>query len=128
MDLSIFFLQAILCHPVVEAMIRSSSSAFRGGYYSHGKQFIEGLPVPDVNLNDPQQKQMHDRIVEAVTKLIANSESRKAEKTPKAQKVFDRQRTMLLDHLMGMVNALYVIMPEDIEIAKSVRIPGVEAT
>ena len=109
-------------------MIRSSSSAFRGGYYSHGKQFIKGLPVPDVNLNDPQQKQMHDRIVEAATKLIANSESRKAAKTPKAQKVFDRQRAVLLDHLMGMMNELYVITPADIEIAQSVQIPGGEAT
>jgi hypothetical protein len=127
-DLSVFFLQAILCHPVIEAMIRSSSSVFRGGYYSHGKQFIKGLPVPDVNLNDPQQKQMHDRIVEAATKLIASSESRKAAKTPKAQKVFDRQRAVLLDHLMGMINALYAITPEDIEIAESVQIPGGEAT
>ena len=109
-------------------MIRSSSSAFRGGYYSHGKQFIKGLPVPDVDLNDPQQKQKHDRIVGVATKLIANSESRKAAKTPKAQKVFDRQRTVLLDHLMGMVSALYAITPEDIEIAHSVQISGGDAT
>lgn len=127
-ELSVFFLQAILSHPVMEAMIRSSSSVFRGGYYSHGKQFIKGLPVPDINLNNPQQKQMHDRIVEAATKLLANSESRKAAKTPRAQKVFDRQRVVLLDHLRGMVNALYAITPGDIEIAQSVQIPGGETT
>jgi hypothetical protein len=39
-------LLAVLCHPLSEAIIRSRTSVFRGGYYSHGKQFIADLPVP----------------------------------------------------------------------------------
>ena len=122
-ELSIFFLQAVLCHPVMEAMIRSSSSPFRGGYYSHGKQFLTGLPVADVDLNHPQQKQMHDQVVDAVTKLIANDESHKAAKTPKMQKVFERQRAVLLEQLGRMMNELYAITPADLEIAQTVQIP-----
>ena len=37
---SLRYLLAVLCHPLTEAMIRSRTSVFRGGYYSHGKQFL----------------------------------------------------------------------------------------
>ena len=40
------YLLAVLNHPLSEAFIRKNTSTFRGGYYSHGKQFIESLPVP----------------------------------------------------------------------------------
>ena len=41
-----YFLLAVLHHPLSEAMVRTHTSPFRGGYYSHGKQFIEHLPIP----------------------------------------------------------------------------------
>ena len=40
------YLLAVLNHPLSEAFVRTSTSSFRGGYYSHGKQFIKTLPVP----------------------------------------------------------------------------------
>jgi hypothetical protein len=43
------YLLAILNHPLSEAMVRTHTSPFRGGYYSHGRQFIRNLPVPDAS-------------------------------------------------------------------------------
>ena len=40
------YLLAVLNHPLSEAFVRTNTSVFRGGYYSHGKQFIETLPIP----------------------------------------------------------------------------------
>lgn len=40
------YLLAVLSHPLMESLVRAGSSFFRGGYYSHGKQFLAGLPVP----------------------------------------------------------------------------------
>lgn len=40
------YLLAVLNHPLSEAFVRTNTSTFRGGYYSHGKQFIENLPIP----------------------------------------------------------------------------------
>ena len=45
-DISDHYLLAVLNHPISEAFIRTNTSTFRGGYYSHGKQFIENLPIP----------------------------------------------------------------------------------
>ena len=41
-----YYLLSVLHHPVSEAVVRSKTSSFRGGYYSHGKQFIESIPIP----------------------------------------------------------------------------------
>ena len=40
------YLLAVLNHRLSEAFVRTNTSVFRGGYYSHGKQFIETLPIP----------------------------------------------------------------------------------
>ena len=40
------YLLAVLNHPVSEAFVRTETSVFQGGYYSHGKQFIKTLPIP----------------------------------------------------------------------------------
>ena len=39
------YLLAVLNHRLSEAFVRTNTSVFRGGYYSHGKQFIETLPI-----------------------------------------------------------------------------------
>ena len=121
--LSIFYLQAILCHPIIEAMIRSRSSTFRGGYYSHGKQFIKDLPVVDIDFDDPAQKMSHDGIVSVVKKLIENSEERKAARTPKNQAICDRYRKVLLHDLLDRMNRVYGITVADLAIAETVEIP-----
>ena len=120
---SIYFLQAILCHPVMEAMIRSIASPFRGGYYSHGKQFIKDIPIAAINFNDPSDKKAHDSIVHTVEALIKNNEARKAAKTPRERTLFDRQRAALIDQVQDLVSEMYGIAKADLEVAKSVQIP-----
>ena len=44
--LSNHYLLAVLNHRLSEAFVRTNTSVFRGGYYSHGKQFIKTLPIP----------------------------------------------------------------------------------
>ncbi len=50
----------------MELLVKQSASTFRGGYYSHGKQFIAKLPIYRINFSDPEQKSFHDAIVEKV--------------------------------------------------------------
>lgn len=120
--LSIFYLQAILCHPVIEAMVRSKASQFRGGYYSHGKQFIKDLPVADVDFGDAEQTRLHDDIVSNVKRLIEVASHRTVAKTPKQRQVWQRQRDRLLAETVASVNRLYGIVDADLITAASVQI------
>ncbi|MDP2750448.1 MAG: endonuclease, partial [Nanoarchaeota archaeon] len=42
----ILYILGILSHPIIESYVRSRASVFRGGYGSHGKQFIAEIPIP----------------------------------------------------------------------------------
>lgn len=121
--LSIFFLQAMLSHPVIEAMVRASSSVFRGGYYSHGKQFLENLPIPDINFDNESLQRSHNLIVSIVRKLIYINEKIKFSKIPRQQNLYERQKQPLAGKLYSLIESLYGLSPADIEAAKSVQIP-----
>ena len=66
---SIFYIQAILNHSLMEMLVKSRTSVFRGDYYSHGKQFLVSLPIRKIDFDDPAQAEAHRQIVDAATAL-----------------------------------------------------------
>lgn len=66
--MSIFFIQALLHHPVIEAMVKTRARTFQGSYYSHNQQSLKDLPIPD--LQGPELRAAHDTIVAEVQRLI----------------------------------------------------------
>ncbi|MBY5938918.1 Eco57I restriction-modification methylase domain-containing protein [Marinobacter nauticus] len=113
------FLLAVLNHPLCEAMIRTSTSVFRGGYYSHGKQFIQNLPIPIPNNEDDL------KAVEAqVKKVISACNSLKTARTPRER---TRQLRAVRDSqskLEVQVSALFGLSAQDIATVESVPIPS----
>ena len=67
--ISLYYLQAFLNNKLVEIMVSSSSSVFRGEYYSYGKQFTNDLPVPIPDLDTKNGKQKYDEIVRLSKKI-----------------------------------------------------------
>lgn len=115
-QLSIYYLMAILSHPAFEAMIRQRTSMFRGGYGSHGKQFILGLPIRQVDFSDASQKEQHDGIVKLVERLIAQTEARRSATTPARRDYTARLCTMLKGELDRRIEALYGIESADMQV------------
>ncbi|PJA76757.1 MAG: hypothetical protein CO150_02550 [Nitrospirae bacterium CG_4_9_14_3_um_filter_53_35] len=120
--LSILFIQAVLCHRVIEAMVRASSSVFRGGYYSHGKQFLKDIPVPAIDFQDAKQKQKHDQIVALVKKLMDINQKVKATLTPKQRSIYERRRKPLIERIDLLLESLYGLSQAEIEAAESVQV------
>src|SRR5690606_34654311 len=79
-----FFLLAVLHHPLSEAMVRTHTSPFRGGYYSHGKQFIEHLPIP------PATPAQRTEIEMLVCQLIDANDAVLAARTPRQRTIYER--------------------------------------
>jgi len=113
-----FFLLAVLHHPLSEAMVRTHTSPFRGGYYSHGKQFIEHLPVP---LATPAQRA---EIETLVRQLIDANDAVLAARTPRQKTLHERNAVALRDRVESCVSVLFDLLDEDISRAKAVPIPG----
>lgn len=74
---SIFYIQAILNHWISEEIVKSKASFFRGGYYSHGKQFVAELPIIRIDFNNQEEKKLHDEIVEKVMLVMELSSKKK---------------------------------------------------
>ncbi len=112
------FLLAVLHHPLSEAMVRTNTSTFRGGYYSHGKQFIDYLPIPSASAAQRTE------IEALVTRVIAANELVKGARTPHQKTLRERNVVALRAQIETRVSALFSLSNEDMNIIRAVPVPA----
>jgi hypothetical protein len=112
---SIFFLQAILSHPLIEAMVQSRASTFRGGYGSHGKQFIQDLPICLLDPSNPEHKKAYTDVVKLAKQLIHTTSQWSKATVPTRKNLLNQQRTALKQQINRLLETLYGIIPADLE-------------
>lgn len=117
-NVSNFYLLAILHHPLSEAMIRTSTSPFRGGFYSHGKQFIERLPVPNATAEE------RAGIENLVVEIIAANDAASTARTPHQRTLHDRRVVAIREQIEARVTAVFELSESDMAIARAVPIPA----
>jgi Eco57I restriction-modification methylase len=114
---SLFFLLALLCHPLSEAMVRTRTSVFRGGYYSHGKQFIEVLPVPGAS--EEQRREVEDLVGRAIRAAVALQAAR----TPPERTTRQRELAALRDRVEDSLTRILGLSDDDLAAVLSVAVP-----
>ena len=113
-----FFLMGVLHHPLSEAMVRTHTSPFRGGYYSHGKQFIKHLPIP------PATPAERADIEALVAQLIAANDAAQAARVPHQKTLHERNAAALRDQVEGRVSRLFELSAADMALARAVPTPA----
>lgn len=114
---STYFLLALLCHPLSESLVRTRTSAFRGGYYSHGKQFIAVLPVPEASA------EQYAAIENLVERTISAATAVQAARTPAAIATAQRDLDALRARVEASVTALFELTEDELAIVLSVPVP-----
>jgi hypothetical protein len=99
-------------------MVRMNTSTFRGGYYSHGKQFIEHLPLPPAT---PAQRAEIERLV---AEIIAATDDLNSARTPHQQTLHKRRVSELRATVENRVSHLFGLSQADLSIANAVPIPA----
>ncbi len=99
-------------------MVRTHTSTFRGGYYSHGKQFIEHLPVP------PSTPAQRAEIEDLVVQVIDASDAAGQAKTPHQRTLHERHAQVLNDTIESCVSALFGLSADDMAIVRAVPVPA----
>jgi type I restriction-modification system DNA methylase subunit len=117
-QVSDFYLIAVLNHPFSEALVRTNTSTFRGGYYSHGKQFIENLPIPIPS--DHQREEIEIWIGE----LIEANSTLAAARTPHEKTLNARRVQTLRKRIEAQITELFGLSPSDMDIVQAVPIPS----
>jgi type I restriction-modification system DNA methylase subunit len=110
---SLLYLMAIISHPIFEAMVKARASEFEGAYYSHGKQFITGLPIRQIDFNVAADQRKHDTIVQAVEQLIEAKAQARANRLPANQPMLQRVVGTRQQRVRSLVDALYELTAAD---------------
>ena len=113
-DYSPLFIMGILSHPLFEAMVKAGASEFRGAFYSHGKQFIENLPIRVIDFADTKQVRQHDAIAKLVKQLIDTKDAYNQSSVDSKRKVLQRKIDYLNANLINRINELYQITDAEI--------------
>lgn len=106
---SIFYIQALLNHRLLEDILESKSSIFNDNYYSHGKQFIEDLPIRKIDFSNLEEKKYHDDIVENVKRLMELFKKLKSVKNNEEKILLERVIKIEKDNLNNIIDMLYQI-------------------
>lgn len=115
-DYSPLYLLGILSHPLFEALVKAGASEFRGAYYSHGKQFIENLPIRQIDFADKTQVKQYNEIVKTVSQLITAKHGYNQVYLGARKRVFERKIDFLFDKLIMHINILYGISIDEMNI------------
>jgi hypothetical protein len=116
---SLYYIQAILSHPVIEAMVRARSSKFRGGYASHGKQYVKDVPIRNIDFNNPEEAQKYRKIIALVEKLIEAVDKMTKESLPQKKEVYMRQCALTRMKVMQFIEQLYCISTDDLAVIEA---------
>jgi hypothetical protein len=111
------YLLAVLNHPLSEAFVRTNTSPFRGGYYSHGKQFIQNLPIPVAT--DAER-----RAVEALVQaLIETLDAVETARTPHQRTIQERRADELGTQIENHISVLFGLSDAEMDLARAVPVP-----
>ncbi len=114
-DYSIFYIMGILSHPLFENMVKAGASEFRGAYYSHGKQFIEKVPIRVIDEGNIPDVNLHDKIVKTVKGLIETKHQYNGAYGVRIA-LLQRKLDVLNSTLIETVNELYGISMDEFNI------------
>lgn len=112
---SIFYIQAILNHPLTELLVKNKTSTFRGDYYSHGKQFVEMLPIYKIDFENPAEAAKHQRIVDLVQTIMELEEQLEAAPNAVQSAVVKRSAAAVKRELNRAIDALYQLESQENE-------------
>lgn len=114
-DHSLLYFLGILSHPLIENMVKSGASEFRGEYYSHGKQFIENLPIRKIDFNKTDEVEKYDIIVKMVDNLIKTKIKLNKANYGSKRTVLRRKENVLFGELVQVINDLHQISDEEFQ-------------
>ncbi len=115
--ISNYYLMAVLNHPLSEAFVRTNTSPFRGGYYSHGKQFIKDIPIPVPS--DLDRTAIDALVAQMIDALDAVATAR----TPHQRVVCERQANEIRTQIESRVTSLFNLSAADMDVVRAVPVP-----
>lgn len=117
-EVNMFYMMGILNSKLFGFIIANQSTKMRGGYIKYSKQYIEKAPFHIINLQDPAETNIHDKIVLLVKQMLQLNKNLANTKIPNDKKMIQRQIDATDKQINNLVYELYDLTDEEIQIVE----------
>ena len=105
----LLYMQAWLTHPFTEKLLSITGSDFENGFYARGTAILKNLPFVELNFSVPQEKQLHETVVEK-TRLILDINNRMKNRIENSKKIaYERQKNQLIREIEELITKVYLL-------------------
>jgi len=114
------FLLGVLNSSLITFYYENLSSRYRGGYLRFIYQYLMQLPIYQPDSSDPSEKNLHDKIIKLVDKMIELQDYLEKAKTETNKIMIQRQIETVDKQIDKLVYEMYNLSDEDIELVEKV--------
>jgi hypothetical protein len=86
----------------------------RDGYYEYSRNTLSQLPIPSINFDNKKQKNLHDKIVQYVEKVVVLKTEYHTAQLPTEKQRIERETLYFLDRIDELVLELYGVEENEI--------------
>jgi len=101
------YIQAWLTNEYTERILQIIGSDFENGFYSRGRSVLVTLPFVELDFDDPKQKSIYDRVVEATREVYRINEELNAQPAKRIVATLQRQKDSLISEIQGLIGSVY---------------------
>jgi hypothetical protein len=122
--LSYEYILGLLNSRLLDFFLKKISSPFRGGYFSYNRQYIERLPICDINFSDSGAVSRYDKIGALVKNMLKSTRQLQFARTPHEREAFQRQIDSSDNEIDQLVYQLYGLTEDDVRIVEEATSPA----
>lgn len=101
------YIQAWLTNDYTERILQIIGSDFENGFYSRGRSVLFTLPFVELDFDDPSQKAIYDRVVEATRTIYQINEELAAQPAKRIANILQRQKESLIYEIQELIARVY---------------------
>lgn len=101
------YIQAWLTNDYTERILQIIGSDFENGFYSRGRSVLVTLPFVELDFDDPKQKTIYDRVVEAAGTIYQINEELAEQPAKHIAITLQRQKDNLISEIQGLIARVY---------------------
>ncbi|MCL4275534.1 MAG: Eco57I restriction-modification methylase domain-containing protein [Anaerolineales bacterium] len=118
-EINYLYLLGVLNSKVISEFLKSISTTFQQGYYALNRQYIEQLPIRQINFSDLADKARHDKMVSLVERMLGLHKSLASAHNPHEADRLTREVESTDREIDRLVYELYGLTEEEIKIVES---------
>lgn len=101
------YIQAWLTNDYTERILKIIGSDFENGFYSRGRSVLVTLPFVELNFDDPGQKKIYERVVEATRTIYQMNVELAKQPAKRIANTLQRQKEILISEIQELIARVY---------------------